>query len=96
MPEGSQPKPHNVAWTEARRGWGKYECASCKSLFGPKEVDKDHIEPIIDPETLSQDMNQFMVRALGPIQILCKPCHKKKSAKEAAIRAKTRKRLQNA
>jgi hypothetical protein len=82
------PKPSDEAWAKARVSYGKYQCAECKGIFGPKEVHKDHIDPVIDPATGFIDWNTWMERLDGPIQILCIPDHKAKSKRENAKRTR--------
>lgn len=56
---------------------GKYRCNNCKKLFGLKEVQVDHIDPIgkfIDWNTLIERM----FCPVSNLQCLCKPCHKAK------------------
>ncbi len=86
-------KPGDIAWNEARVGYGKYRCATCAGIFGPTEVHRDHIEPCIDPSTGFVDWNTYHARVNpGPEgwAILCKPCHYKKSKAENATRRKVK------
>lgn len=90
--DGSR-KPGDIAWTEARVGYGKYKCAHCNGIFGPTEVQRDHVQPVIDPFTGFVDWNTFHERVEPSVEgwsILCKPCHHKKSAAENAIRRKVK------
>ena len=43
-------KPRGEALKAARVERGKYKCASCEELFGPKEIILDHIDPVVDPK----------------------------------------------
>ena len=79
----------NTAKARARVQHGLYECNICKIRVGPKAIDVDHIEPVIDPITGFQNYDIFIERLFcGPenLQVLCKPCHKLKSKEENRIR----------
>ena len=68
-----------------------YKCAGCKKHFVAKEVQVDHIEPVVSPLTGFIDWNTFVARMFCPItnlQVLCKECHKVKSDKEKKERLK--------
>jgi 5-methylcytosine-specific restriction endonuclease McrA len=85
-------KPRDEIWKQARVGYGKYQCALCKGIFGPKDVQRDHIEPVVDPATGFVDWNTWFARLDAPIegwQVICKPCHYKKSAEENSKRKKS-------
>ena len=69
----------------ARVARGKYKCAACGELFGPKEVKVDHIEPVVDPVTGFLDWNEYIKRLFVEItgyQTLCVGCHHEKSIAE--------------
>lgn len=68
-----------------------YKCAACKKHFVAKEVQVDHIEPVVSPLTGFIDWNTFVARMFCPItnlQVLCRGCHKVKSDKEKKERLK--------
>lgn len=68
-----------------------YKCAACKKHFVAKEVQVDHIEPVVSPLTGFIDWNTFVARMFCPItnlQVLCRWCHKVKSDKEKKERLK--------
>jgi 5-methylcytosine-specific restriction endonuclease McrA len=68
-----------------------YKCAACKKHFVAKEIQVDHIEPVVNPLTGFIDWNTFVARMFCPItnlQVLCKECHKVKSDKEKKERLK--------
>jgi len=77
------------AMTAARVERGKYKCASCQDLFGPKEVDLDHNEPVIDPKTgftnWDDYINRLFCQADG-FSVLCKQCHENKTLVEDQMR----------
>lgn len=84
----------DVAKGKARVKRGVYRCRLCAGLFGRGEIQKDHIKPVV-PVTGWDDWNGYLDRLFCPpegIQILCKPCHKGKTAAEAAMRARYRKK----
>jgi len=59
-----------------------YTCAICKNGFPAKEVQVDHIHPVIDPHTGFTSWDEVIKRMFCEVegyQILCKPCHAKKS-----------------
>lgn len=68
-----------------------YKCAGCKKAFVASDVQVDHVKPVVDPVKgfLSWDVyvdNLFC--ELENLQILCKPCHKEKTAEEKLMRKK--------
>lgn len=80
--------PRKLALKQARKARGKYECAHCKHIFGPKEIQADHIDSVI-PLTGWDDWNGFILRLFCDVtgyQILCKPCHQDKSTHENSQR----------
>ena len=57
-------------------------CKSCKNEFTSKEVQKDHIDPVVDPKQGFKNWDTFIERLFCTkenIQILCKACHKDKT-----------------
>lgn len=86
------------AFRKARVGY-EYRCCECQALFGPKEVQKEHTECVVPLEGFDNwdgIINRMFCRRGGVqldsmLTIMCKPCHKAKSKKEAGIRAKYRK-----
>lgn len=78
--------PKYQALKEAQRGTrpNTYECAECNELFKAKEVQVDHIEPAGSLKTY-KDLPAFVERMFceaDNLQVLCKPCHKVKTAEE--------------
>lgn len=91
-------QPHKAkgyALQAARVGYGKYTCNNCKGVFGPKEVDADHISPVVPLtgfDSWDGVINRMFCREDGVqvdhiLQVLCKPCHKDKSRAEMGVRA---------
>lgn len=66
-----------------------YKCARCKKLFVAKEVQVDHIEPVISITDGFIDWNTYISRLLTTLdnyQVLCVTCHAVKSAGEKEAR----------
>jgi 5-methylcytosine-specific restriction endonuclease McrA len=70
-----------------------YKCASCTDYFVARDVQVDHIEPVVSPQEGFQDwwtyMNRLYCEAEN-LQVLCKPCHKQKTAEERKERGKNK------
>lgn len=70
-----------------------YACAKCKKDWPQKEVQTDHILPVVDPGQGFIDWNTYIARLFcdkDNLQVLCKSCHEKKSAKEKLKRTSTK------
>lgn len=67
-----------------------FTCAKCDEVFPKKQVQVDHINPVIDPKRGFLDWNTYIDRLLNvtihDVQILCKDCHQLKTQAESAIR----------
>jgi 5-methylcytosine-specific restriction endonuclease McrA len=77
------------AMTAARVERGRYKCNSCSELFGPKEVDLDHIVPVVDPKTGFTTWDDYISRLFceaDGFAVICKQCHSNKTAIEDAMR----------
>lgn len=85
-----------------RLGWHSW-CAGCKGLFPEKELQVDHVEPVVplyrdyaeaaySVAQLGQAMQRMLPSPEG-YQTLCQPCHKHKTAYENVVR-KEQRRLQ--
>lgn len=62
-----------------------YKCNACKQEFTNKEVEVDHIIPVVDPVQGFVDWNTYIERMFSErdnYQVLCVTCHKKKSKLE--------------
>lgn len=60
-----------------------YKCNGCNKEFTRKDIEVDHISPVVLDEFI--DWNTYIERLFCEqenLQVLCKPCHKKKSLKE--------------
>lgn len=67
-----------------------YKCASCDNEFTSKEIEVDHIEPVV-PSTGFVSWDNVIERLFCEqenLQVLCTPCHKKKSKEENKERKK--------
>ena len=77
------------AMTAARVERGKYKCASCQDLFGPKDVALDHIQPVVDPKLGFTTWDDYIARlfcAAEGFQVICTQCHSNKTLLEDAMR----------
>lgn len=86
----------NEALKEARIERGTYICASCKELFGPKEIVIDHIIPVVSTKDGFIDWNEYVKRMFvekDGFQILCNPCHDGKTAIEDNLRPTKEKKV---
>ena len=78
----------------ARVSRGKYKCAMCEeagieTLYGPKEINLDHIDPVVQVEFGFIDWNTYIGRLFCPEenwQVLCKDHHNTKSFLENELR----------
>jgi len=78
------------------RGGKQYKCKQCKQCFALKYVQVDHIKPVIPlNKTIADlDYNTLVKRIFckpSNLQVLCKECHKKKTARERKQRKRLRK-----
>lgn len=70
-----------------------YKCNKCKKEFPAKDVQVDHIEPVINPSIGFINWDEVISRMFcekDGFQVLCKDCHKEKTNAEKRI-AKERK-----
>lgn len=72
-----------------------YKCNCCWGDFPASEIQVDHIQPVIDPfvgfVSWDEVVKRMFCEAEG-FQILCKACHKNKTAEE---RQQSKERKQN-
>lgn len=75
---------------KARISRGKYRCASCLGEnFGPRDIQMDHIVPVIDPHTGFTTWQDYIERLFvdeSGWSVLCRPCHESKTIRENLIR----------
>ena len=77
------------------RGGKMYRCQRCGKSFSAKDVQVDHIDPVIPIGTPAYSMSwDTLVGRIycdtNNLQVLCTGCHKIKSATESSTRAKIR------
>lgn len=58
-----------------------YRCAACEGDFPQSGVQVDHIEPVGSTSSWDEFIEKLFCEA-DNLQVLCKSCHKKKSAAE--------------
>lgn len=84
---GKQPNKHTGRMAE------HYSCASCGGVFIAKEVQVDHINPVVDPDYGFIDWETYLDRMFCEeenLQVLCKGCHKVKTNEERKQRKKVK------
>jgi len=62
-----------------------YRCELCLKEFTAKDMEVDHIKPVVDPLTGFESWDVFINRLFCEaenLQAICKPCHKVKTLKE--------------
>jgi hypothetical protein len=67
-----------------------YECNMCKNHFPAKDVEVDHILPVVDPDVGFVSWDLFIERLyckMDNLQVLCVQCHKEKTKDERKERA---------
>ena len=85
-------KARDEAKSNARVERGKYKCASCGELFGPKEIALDHIYPVVDPKAGFTNFDDYIKRLFCEaegFQVLCDgpgSCHDAKTQMEDVMR----------
>jgi len=82
-------KPISERRRLARRAPNQYECDICHGLFTSKEIDIDHIFPVIDIVTGFVDWNTYIERLFCDVEnlaALCKQCHSEKTKIEVQMR----------
>ena len=70
-----------------------YLCAQCNEDFASTGVQVDHIEPAVDPNEGFVSWDRFIERLYVPkekLQVLCKGCHKIKTASERVKRSENK------
>jgi 5-methylcytosine-specific restriction endonuclease McrA len=85
--------PRNEAKKLARVERGKYKCAICCNIFGPKEIVLDHNIPVVPLEGF-QDLGHFVESLFCSVDnynTLCIPCHNSKTDVENGIRKQLKK-----
>jgi len=68
-----------------------YRCNICEGHFLAKDIQIDHIIPVVDVKKGFVDWNEYIVRlfcSASNLQAVCVKCHKAKTAKENKLRGK--------
>lgn len=84
--------PRNEAKALARIERGKYKCAKCNNIFGPKEIVVDHIMPVVAVSGFT-DWEEYITSLFCDVsnfQILCEYCHNTKTDQEDELRDKNK------
>lgn len=66
-----------------------FECGICKKEFTQKDMEVDHIKPVVDPKKGFETWDKFIDKLFceaSNLQAICKPCHKIKTISEKKIR----------
>lgn len=86
--------PRTEAMRNARVERGLYKCAMCESLFGPKSIKVDHVEPVVNVTKGFETWDIYIARMYpedpSKFQILCISCHDSKTAIERELRKQYR------
>jgi 5-methylcytosine-specific restriction endonuclease McrA len=75
-----------------------YMCSGCAGEFPATQVQVDHIEPVVSPQTGFTTWDDFVRRLFcgkENLQVLCKTCHSLKSAEEKGERNRRKKSSTN-
>jgi 5-methylcytosine-specific restriction endonuclease McrA len=87
-------QPRNQALVNARVERGLYKCAICGENFKRKDVQIDHILPVIDIKEGFTTFDAYIERLLpedpNAFQICCVTCHETKTMIEDEFRKKYR------
>jgi 5-methylcytosine-specific restriction endonuclease McrA len=76
----------------------EFQCSHCKEWFMGKDVQVDHVLPVVDPDIGFIDWNIFIERLfcdISNLMVLCKKDHHSKTNEEKAIAVERRKHLKN-
>lgn len=79
--------PRNEAMRRARIAPNTYVCNACKGHFRNKDVQADHISPVVPVNRTHHDLtlDELAARLFVPVeeyQVLCVDCHAEKSSFE--------------
>jgi hypothetical protein len=76
----------------ASASFGQYRCEACKKPHDRKNVQVDHVEPVV-PVSGWEGFDSYVERLFcetSGLAVLCKTCHKKKTGLENIERRKAR------
>lgn len=68
-----------------------YRCNTCKGIFPTKDVNVDHIKPVVNPEEGFTTWDEFIKNLFCEkenLQVLCSSCHTIKTKAENVNRKK--------
>lgn len=68
---------------------GQYKCEDCGEIFKQKEIQIDHIEPVIDIRLGFTTWDDYIIRLFvdpDKLQGICASCHNSKTLREDAMR----------
>jgi hypothetical protein len=83
-----------IAIKASRVDRGKYKCACCGEIVGPKDFVVDHIQPVIPIETGFTNWDDYINRMFcdaSNFQIICRQCDSSKTLIEREMRKSYRK-----
>ena len=82
--------PYWEAMHRAKKSPNQYECEKCQKVFKLREVQVDHIYPVVDPTVGWEDMSKFAARlfcASTLLRVLCQDvCHKAITLEQNKVR----------
>ena len=90
--------PAYQAKKNARVSRNAYRCAHCGKIFGSKEINIDHIIPVVDPSGMDNSWDAIIDRMFPEVegyQMLCEKDHDIKTAAENTMRKATKSILKN-
>lgn len=74
----------------------EYLCSACGEWHMGKNIQVDHIDPVVNPEIGFETWDTFISRLFcdtSNLTVLCKVCHEKKTNKEKQLAKERRHRL---
>lgn len=83
----------NESLKRAKIDRNQYKCNCCRGVFPRKEVQIDHIIPVVDPIVGFVSWDEYINRMFCPVegyQILCITCHDNKTDEEKLLKKKYR------
>lgn len=86
--------PRNNVKKKARVARGLYTCAMCNQMHRAKDVQVDHIVPVISEKGFTSwddFISRLFVQEDG-MQLICSECHDKKTLAEGTARIKNRRK----